>query len=866
MLLAAVGFNANNELEGSSWSLNTARIGHEVGLFDGDPAGADHTPLRREQAMLYAFNTLTKVGQVVWSDALGDYIYGYGDWVVDRYTPETTLGWSVFNLSSLEGIVVGSEGTGEDGTILSETYTKTGTIGWDIDDDNSAEITEINADLDAYMMYRGVRIWAVLDTGRNPSATSVYVNDLSTVNTVECPSNDEVEDLLDGVTNVTATTGANVLTVGDGARYEVTLIDNSAVDLPSSTMNNAYVEYEYTRGTRGVQSTVNDTTVITSAAGASATVDNDDIWTDISSIGRGDGIVYMVANTTGTAADNVYYVYATSATTGTVKSVSSEGVVTLTDGTVLKPSVFNTAANITKLIADVASVTIDAPRYVFSLDSHGHWYSADNSSLMAVAYWTGDVRPVTDWTGVWSSDVEFEALFARVSDGEIVAVPVTNSWIRSESANIVSSEFGGAYYDITDELYGTASFSPVRVFDVDFSGDIENDESDTYGNYRYDQTHTVGSSTYYFTDDSGDRYLYNPSTVVYYVASGYGEDLHVDEYVGNAALISGISTSTGVTVSSVTLQNVAVLTTVEETGSNRSVTVIFGYNGIGSAEGGVLYLPNGIASNGWQTVSDNYYVYTRNVYLNGVPVTDTEDQIIKIRTDSDLYKTITAKALAPGFYDYTIDSEGYVTKLGQTTATTGEYTGTVSKSGDFYVLGFGVLNSGDGYVLNNNVVVKDIRTGEGEEYDGINEVAAFFGNYAEPNAALNLRYVLNSADEVITIYVVDPYTVTVDVINDGDEDAVDGYTYLTKTTGTATPDSIGIYGSTTVTVTLKAEVKLDAGVIANLYYTVNGGDQQSVTGIAMNQIDDYTVTFQVNVPDPSSNVVITVANFVATGA
>ncbi len=36
MLLAAVGFNANNELEGASWSLNTARIGHEVGLFNGD--------------------------------------------------------------------------------------------------------------------------------------------------------------------------------------------------------------------------------------------------------------------------------------------------------------------------------------------------------------------------------------------------------------------------------------------------------------------------------------------------------------------------------------------------------------------------------------------------------------------------------------------------------------------------------------------------------------------------------------------------------------------------------------------------------------------------------------------------------------
>ena len=109
MLLAAVGFNAKNELEGSSWSLNTARIGREVGLFDGDLAGADHTPLRREQAMLYAFNTLTKVNCVVWSEALGDYIERYNIFA-DRYTYQGTLGWNVFKLNHAEGIIYDNEG------------------------------------------------------------------------------------------------------------------------------------------------------------------------------------------------------------------------------------------------------------------------------------------------------------------------------------------------------------------------------------------------------------------------------------------------------------------------------------------------------------------------------------------------------------------------------------------------------------------------------------------------------------------------------------------------------------------------------------------------------------------------------------
>ena len=84
MLLSAVGFNANGEFTGDSWSLNTARVAHSVGLFSGDAAGADHVALQRQQAMLYAFNTLTSIGQVVYSEALGDYIYSYNNELWDR--------------------------------------------------------------------------------------------------------------------------------------------------------------------------------------------------------------------------------------------------------------------------------------------------------------------------------------------------------------------------------------------------------------------------------------------------------------------------------------------------------------------------------------------------------------------------------------------------------------------------------------------------------------------------------------------------------------------------------------------------------------------------------------------------------------
>ena len=87
MLLCAVGFGVKGEFTGSSWSLNTAKYAHNVDLFAGDLAGADHTAITREQAALYAFNVLTAVDLVVYSESLGDYIKGYNSWFVSTATP-----------------------------------------------------------------------------------------------------------------------------------------------------------------------------------------------------------------------------------------------------------------------------------------------------------------------------------------------------------------------------------------------------------------------------------------------------------------------------------------------------------------------------------------------------------------------------------------------------------------------------------------------------------------------------------------------------------------------------------------------------------------------------------------------------------
>ena len=115
MLLAAVGFGKNGEFVGGTWSLNTATVGTQSGLFTGDLDAADHTPIRREQAMLFAFNALTKLRQVTYSANSNNYVYGIKGYFFADNTG-LTLGQSTFNLNSVEGVITDNEGMGASAT------------------------------------------------------------------------------------------------------------------------------------------------------------------------------------------------------------------------------------------------------------------------------------------------------------------------------------------------------------------------------------------------------------------------------------------------------------------------------------------------------------------------------------------------------------------------------------------------------------------------------------------------------------------------------------------------------------------------------------------------------------------------------
>ncbi|MBQ9412141.1 MAG: S-layer homology domain-containing protein [Oscillospiraceae bacterium] len=75
MLLCAVGFGQNGEYVGTGWEINVAKDGVKRKVYDNNDLGAaTNDVITRQQAMLMAFNTLTKVEVVKYSTLINDYV------------------------------------------------------------------------------------------------------------------------------------------------------------------------------------------------------------------------------------------------------------------------------------------------------------------------------------------------------------------------------------------------------------------------------------------------------------------------------------------------------------------------------------------------------------------------------------------------------------------------------------------------------------------------------------------------------------------------------------------------------------------------------------------------------------------------
>lgn len=610
MLLCAVGYGANDEYVGNSWSLNTAKDALDKGIFDGDLEGADHTPLQRQQAILYAFNALTneKASVVVYSPSLGDYILRYGDFA-DRATYEGTLGWNVYKLASSTGIIVDNEGMGNSKTVVST--------------DNKYDLTgtevEVAANTDIDMMYHAAKIWHV-----GSGKTAVYVIDKATVTALTCNNiTSSAVAKLEKSTTVDRTIGTNY----GYDRYEYNFVDNG-------DLGTAGVSFYYDLGTLGTRSETRETTVIYDNDGKDDVMANSDIINDIKDLHNRDTVVYIHTNSTVDKTDEAWHVYPISATTGTVKDYSkTRGTITMADDTVLELSVFADSSiwNVIKRNAVVA----------LRLDTHGHVIDANAEAVRVIGYFTGTSR-VTSAHDAWFHDWTYAAQFVDVTTGEPIEVPVTNTVANQLERNATNNTNG--YYDITTAVYNkTALTSANELFESD------NIYASAYA-LKTSQAATFTASSFMFNTTKTDpkagelKVFYDNDSVKIFVASDRGTDLTVTPYDGVDDMIEKLSD--GFTAKAVYLENIIVSGSYDPSTDAFYADTIFAFEAA-TASSGYLFLPEDITSAALndEDLGNGLYRF-EGAYLNGSAVSSW------ITVDSNA-------GYDRGFYNFTVTNNVY---------------------------------------------------------------------------------------------------------------------------------------------------------------------------------------------------------------
>ena len=578
MLLCAIGFGVKGEFTGSSWSVNTALVAHKVNLFAGDLDGADHTALRREQAVLYAFNALN-TAKVAYSPNVTSYVYG-----IQGYTTVnnigSTLAKDVYDLKYAQGIIVDAEGMGAGYTVVSKDY-------------STANVTnKIKADNDIDMMYHAARVWY---TGTN---TGVYTYDLAKTTTYKC------QEIATGTKAATAANAKTGLYVGDKpaanavspVAYEAYLLDNSAVSAGS-----AYVTLYASFGNLGYVDAAKKTVT---AGGYNVAAAN--VRTDISNIKYGAPVI--VVYTTSTTENNAHgmYVYPVTATTGVVKSIAKEnGVivsVTLADGTVLKQSVLANNAGDREYYV-IGNV------YTFVLDSHGHVMYATKDHSRTLWVYTGEWRATGNYGDI-NTDQGKEYRFINVTSGEV-------AFYRIKGA---SSLVGGAYYDIS----ATATAAGEYV-----ANSVTKGQNTYAAGYIVDDftivQNSTSSSTYEYLATPTDNRLtkgtvyFDGATVTFLVASGTGANMKVTPYTGIQAFKTAYNVATNGTMY---LANTAMTVSSTTTGAWKADTIFVFETNLATTSR-YVFIPNDIDKDDWSSVTGDpasYYVTYNGAYLEGKPI------------------------------------------------------------------------------------------------------------------------------------------------------------------------------------------------------------------------------------------------------
>lgn len=100
MLLCAVGYNQLGEFNGPNWESAVNSLALKLDIFDGNEDVVLSNPCKREEAALYAFNTLTGVMTVKYSKDAEEYYSGTVFNSIRKFDEDYTLGAELYNLNS----------------------------------------------------------------------------------------------------------------------------------------------------------------------------------------------------------------------------------------------------------------------------------------------------------------------------------------------------------------------------------------------------------------------------------------------------------------------------------------------------------------------------------------------------------------------------------------------------------------------------------------------------------------------------------------------------------------------------------------------------------------------------------------------
>ena len=736
MILRAMGYDVNGEFTGSGWEVKVASTAQQRGILVNVSAGTLGTAAAREVVAELLFQAIQK-STVVYTPALGYYT---ADLLAGAST--TSLGYKTFGLTSVTGIVVGNQATGE-------TYTQ---VAFDVNGPSYAyaNATAFNTTTGLDMFGHAMKVWY---NAKNVGAKTVYASyDKATkAATVVAADANLASTAPAGLKNTVVAAGFSVLSNNaywSGAYDQLSTLRAAASQYGASNTTMYYVVSNNTALTTDVVvkidaqvamiSQINTTlvknqtlTLANSTYGVNGVI-------AINSLTAGSvntlGSVVIAKKVTGTNKVNTalpyYDLSATGTKAGTVIARDNvTGKIVLSDGTAIELSPLAQYNAVVKSGVTMPSTWNNAS-YTFVLDNDGKYLGARVNNDQSFIYGT-----FADYASAGLSTGTVNYYLTGVTlDGQIVTKDVT-AYLGGNATN----------YDnltVTKKAWSQNVLTPGTHtgYAIDSTGKLTTDTANAGVNKMYTNWQITKADVALGFKAYSDNATFMTNATKFIVVSGTGTDtLKVTTYNGISELLGSAD--------SVTLLADAGKGNIYYTYSN------YIYNNVIGATKQVDTVILGANDLTYTSTSNVYYC---NTVVTGLTSTTTVGGQILPAVQYRFYKDgvaemvyITGNAPAADTF-YTLTAAGKTVNGDPVYTVTATTVGTIS--GNYTYIG--ATNN-----LDTAVIGATLKTVTGATVVNLANPNLALGSIAELNNAVSVGYtvtvdcVTNAAGAVTIIYV-----------------------------------------------------------------------------------------------------------------